>query len=125
MGPTGAGRSFGYAAGSTLLTLALSEGIVRVADNGALPQLDCYVATSPIGLAPGCARTLGRPSGGVWTLEIDDEGRRVIPHVASGLPWLILGDSQVLGSTAKEIVHVVGHCSAVIVRGAIEKYELP
>ncbi len=93
-----AARQASYALVSTVLALALCEGGVRIADGGALPQLDCYEQHGERPFTLGsCARTLLRPGGGTWTLTTDAQGRRPTAGHAKGSPWLVLGDSQVLG----------------------------
>lgn len=106
--PTAA-RGAVYAIVSTVLSLGVAEGVVRWADHGALPQIDCYeplpavssggsTAPATIRLQPGCHRTLGRPDGGAWTLDVDVDGVRApVAGPPSPRPWLVVGDSQVLG----------------------------
>ncbi|MDP2310697.1 MAG: hypothetical protein Q8P18_32065 [Pseudomonadota bacterium] len=97
-----------YAALSTGVAIGVSEGVVRVADQGALPQLDCYADTPAAGaagatilLVPGCARVLILPNGGVWTAETDGDGLRRLPDGPPGAPWLVVGDSHVFGMNAE------------------------
>lgn len=93
-----AAQQASYALLASALALVLCEGLVRSADGGAMPQLDCYEQRGERPVALGsCTRTLLRPGGGTWTLTTDALGRRPSAGHATGSPWLLLGDSQVLG----------------------------
>lgn len=94
-------RQIVYMCLSTTLALIAAEGVVRVADHGALPRLDCYTLTETTGaggitLAPACDRQL--PSlNGSYRLRVGPDGSRP-PFVSTDVPpWLVVGDSQVLG----------------------------
>ncbi len=83
--------------GSLLLGFALAEGMVRVADGGALPHLALF-ATQPDGqvlLQAGARQRLRRLDGRITTVALDDQALRVGAPPASG--WVAVGDSQVLG----------------------------
>ncbi len=86
----------GFAVGSTLLALVLSEGVVRVADGGALPTLGLFATAEDgaITLRAEASARLTRPDGTVYTIITDADGLRAEP--AAGR-WLAVGDSQVLG----------------------------
>ena len=71
----------GFAVGSTLLALVLSEGVVRVADGGALPTLGLFATAEDgaITLRAGASARLTRPDGTVYTIITDADGVRAEP----------------------------------------------
>lgn len=97
-------RQLAYAVVSTGAALAAAETIVRWSDGGTLPQIDCYehvLASAErretILFRPNCARDLSDAHGGRWTLRVADDRLRALPLPPPEHPWLIVGDSQVLG----------------------------
>ncbi len=74
------------------------EGAVRVADDNALPTLRIFAEQQGrIVLSPNAAARVRRADGGVTTVRTSVHGLRDGLAHRSETPWLVIGDSQVLG----------------------------
>ncbi|MCB9665489.1 MAG: hypothetical protein H6732_15360 [Alphaproteobacteria bacterium] len=82
---------------SLVLSLAVAEGIVRLADGGAFAQLRAFAADAHDGvvMVEG-AYAVRRPDGRHTTVTLGPHGLRRTPP-SDGPTWLLLGDSQALG----------------------------
>jgi hypothetical protein len=82
---------------STVLSFGAAEGLVRLADGGVLGRLACFEQSGDrIGMAPGAWQSVSSPSGAV-EFSFDDRGFRQPSPDFNLRPWLVVGDSQVLG----------------------------
>ena len=84
---------------SCLVTAGLSEGLLRLADGGAWPQLPIFVERPGpgIALAAEAAARVRRKTGGAYEVRTDRYGLRVGSEPSPRGGWLVVGDSQVLG----------------------------
>lgn len=74
--------------------VAFAEGVLRVMDGNALPQLDIFtLASGHLRLLPNEGVRLRRAVGGPYEVHTGDGGRRI----PVGRDTLVVGDSQVLG----------------------------
>jgi hypothetical protein len=79
------------------------EGLLQLASLGALPHLALFESRldGTIGLQADSSMALRRPDGGRYTVRTNAVGLRVedgVGSVSPGVsPWLVVGDSQVLG----------------------------
>lgn len=81
---------------------ALSEGLIRVIDGGALPHLALFDQADDgrIVLLPDRSMDVRAPGGQIFEVATDALGLRALSvgaEVSSGDDWLVVGDSQVLG----------------------------
>ncbi len=84
---------------SCLVTAGLAEGLLRLADGGAWPQLPIFTERPGpgIALAPAAAAKVRRKAGGAYEVRTDRYGLRVGSAPSPRGGWLVVGDSQVLG----------------------------
>lgn len=76
------------------LACGLSEGLMRVADGNAFPQVDIFEARGGmLRLEANSSARVRRPDGGIYTLRTGEQGLRL----PKGDDILVVGDSQVLG----------------------------
>ncbi|GDX79742.1 hypothetical protein LBMAG42_15530 [Deltaproteobacteria bacterium] len=76
------------------LACGLSEGLMRLADGNAFPQVDIFEAREgQLRLEANAEARVRRPDGGIYTLRTGARGLRS----PTGSDVLIVGDSQVLG----------------------------
>ena len=76
------------------LALGLAEGLMRLADGNAFPQLDIFQERSgQLRLLATASARVRRPDGAIYALHTGEQGLRL--PLGSGL--LVVGDSQVLG----------------------------
>ena len=91
---------------STLVTFALAEGLVRLADGNATPMIRLFQQDSDgsIQLQPDGEVHIISPRGEPWTLTTGTAGYR---HSAVPIPpqaWFAVGDSQVMGNGVNDDV---------------------
>jgi hypothetical protein len=78
--------------------LAASEGSLRCAARGVLPQVGCW-RDDAFRLEPGCVQRVRGGERGSWTLRADADGFR---RGEGRGPWLLVGDSQVFAQGVEE-----------------------
>ena len=85
---------------SSLVTAALAEGLVRLADGNAMPMIRLFQTDSSghIGLEPNGLARISAPFGPPWEIHTDMKGRRVPPQPLTEQAWIVVGDSQVMGN---------------------------
>lgn len=84
---------------SCLVTAGMAEGLVRLADGNAWPQLPIFaeVEGPGIALAPDASAKVRRKVGGTYEVRTDGLGLRVVEGASPRGGWLVVGDSQALG----------------------------
>lgn len=91
----------GFMCASLVVAFFAAEGVLRIADDNALPHLGLFAETESgsIALAPDASMNVRRRDGEVFTVATDACGRRAEERGSACVDegWLIVGDSQVLG----------------------------
>ncbi len=82
---------------TVVVGVALSEALVRWKSENAVPHVEIFeLRDGLLRLQADQTLRLMRPDGGNWTLNTDARGFRQ-PEATLDKPWLVVGDSQVLG----------------------------
>jgi hypothetical protein len=86
---------------SSLITAGVCEGIIRFADGNSRPMIRLFEQDGVAGqirLQPNGSARIGSPHGEPWEIHTDEEGHRLSSQAVSDLSWIVVGDSQVMGS---------------------------
>lgn len=86
---------------SSLITAAVCEGIIRLADGNARPMIRLFAQDGFAGhikLQASSSARVGSGHGEPWEINTNDEGHRVNSQPVSDASWIVVGDSQVMGN---------------------------
>jgi hypothetical protein len=86
---------------SSLITAGVCEGIIRFADGNARPMIRLFEQDGFAGqvqLQSNSSARIGSGQGEPWEIHTDEDGHRLSGHAVSDSSWIVVGDSQVMGS---------------------------